>query len=149
LHYGGAQVNKKLLLILICFGMIAGTLYYLWPPLPAVTDIKSIQVTFFLEGKGKDVRFDLPQQYWKSLWNTLLPSRKDWLAANWLIFGDLDIKLKNGDNFRVTLYWPSEGAGAFSAGPTFESRSYYRGGNSEKMIEVINQAYKDTIQTKP
>ncbi|HQR08979.1 MAG TPA: hypothetical protein PLN21_19310 [Gemmatales bacterium] len=141
-------MNKKFLLSVICIGMIASSLNFLmWQPLPAVSDIEGIQANFSKDGKR--VSLGLPSQYWKSLWYTLLPARYDWNPAGWMIFGRLEIKLKDGSAYRVDLYNLGEGAGAFSAGPTFESRSYYRGGNSSKMIEVLSQAYQDTIQTKP
>ncbi len=142
-------MNKKWLLILASIGVIAGLLYFpLWQPLPALADIESIQAKFFLED-GKVVHFDLPSQYWKPLWSTILPARNDWNPSNWLVFGDLEIKLNNGSKYRVDLYQIREGAGGFSAGSTWETRSYYRGGNSEKMIEIIEQAYQDTTQNKP
>jgi hypothetical protein len=72
----------------------------------------------------------------------MLPAKKDNHPMKWMGFGHLDLKLKSRGAFRIDLFSSGEDVGAFSAGPTFESRIYYRGGDSTELEQAIAVALK-------
>ena len=58
----------------------------------------------------------------------LTPSERDSWPCKWMVLADLDLRTKGGQSCYVGLYsLRDEPVGAFSAGPSFEERVYYRG----------------------
>ena len=96
-------------------------------------------------------RFDVSKDYWKEVVNALSPSQYDPRPANWIYAGNLIIEFGQGRECRVELYWVGQHPafpevpriGAFSAGPSFESRKYYRGGNEEELKAALTRAYTE------
>jgi hypothetical protein len=119
---------------------------YQFPPLP---DISRMACTY--EAGVSLARFDVPKDYWKEVVNALSPSQYDPHPAEWIYAGNLIIEFGQGRECRVELYWVGQHPafpevrriGAFSAGPSFESRKYYRGGNEEDLKAVLTRAYTE------
>ena len=115
-------------------------------PLPAIENIRSFSASYFDRASGGFLKFDVPRGHWKPILSALQPARSDPDPAKWLVLGELRITLNDGRPFRVDLYSVSEGDGAFSAGPTFEERTYYRGGKTSKLIGALEAARKDSVR---
>jgi len=110
-------------------------------PLPNIEDIQSIEAVVDDAG-GAKVVFQVPRSHWHPIFSSLLPASRDADPAKWEGLGDLEIKLPGGDSFLVSLYSISDGLGAFSSGPTWEQRVYYRGGSSADLEKALAEAFK-------
>jgi hypothetical protein len=110
-------------------------------PLPNIEDIQSIEAIVDDTG-GARVVFQVPRSHWHPIFSSLLPASRDADPAKWEVLGDLEIKLAGGDSFLVSLYSISDGLGAFSSGPTWEERVYYRGGSSADLEQALAEAFK-------
>jgi hypothetical protein len=110
-------------------------------PLPAVGDVRSVTAHYFdLEAK-QDFRFDVPLDRLPSIYKALQPATFDSRPAKWAVLGELEMTLRNGQPFRVDLYYVwSDKEGAFSAGETFERRTYFRGGSSSQLTDALRSA---------
>lgn len=111
-------------------------------PLPEIKDIQSMEAEFYDTGRDTQVTFQVPAAHWQSIFSSLLPASMDSEPAKWESLGDLQIKLAGGDSFLVSLYSVSDGLGAFSAGPDWEHRVYYRGGSSANLEKALAEAFK-------
>lgn len=109
--------------------------------LPDLADIRSVQATFFDREQLANVTFEVPSEHWDAIFSALVPARRADDAAKWPGFGRLELKLADGGSYLVSLYNPTSETGAFSAGPTFESRVYYRGGNSHDLEQALARAF--------
>ena len=86
--------------------------------------------------------FAVPQDCWADILASLSPSERDRKPCHWMVLGDLQIRTKQGSTIRVDLYsLEDDMTGAFSAGPTFESREYFRGGNTRKLEAALAKAF--------
>ena len=112
------------------------------PPLPDLPDVRNIQASYFDREKETKVTFQAPREHWHAIFSALLPARRDRSPAKWAGLGDLQLTLSNGDSYQVSLYSLGEETGAFSSGPTFERRVYYRGGNSTALEQALAEAYR-------
>ncbi len=110
--------------------------------MPSAADVRSIKASFFNRDTESEVTFQVPAAHWDAIFSALLPARKDNDPAKWVGLGVLEIKLANGDSYHVELYSNDDGPGAFAAGPTFEQRVYYRGGNSSDLEQALVDAFK-------
>jgi hypothetical protein len=121
------------------------------PPLPNQSDVRSIEASFFDRDTESRVTFQVPPAHWDAIFAALLPARKDNDPAKWVGLGELEFKLANGDSYHVELYSISDGPGAFAAGPTFEQRAYYRGGDSSDLEQALGAVFKasDEFSKKP
>ncbi|MBL8822640.1 MAG: hypothetical protein JNJ77_08645 [Planctomycetia bacterium] len=118
----------------VAFAIIVLSFWYLLrSPLPALNDISRIE---YVSSTGKH---EIADKHWPAIWESLLPARRDSSPAKWIVMGDLDITLKNGNSYHISLF-SVEGVGAFAAGTNFESRTYYRGGNSKQLKQSLDQA---------
>jgi hypothetical protein len=127
-------------------GLAAGIAYLLNQPanpLPPLADVERIEAHILDAQSAKAVTFQVPPSHWRAIYSAMLPATKDDHAAKWAGPGHLDLKLKNGKSFYIAIFYVS-GAdqGAFAAGPTFETRIYYRGGNSDELEQAISDALK-------
>ncbi len=121
-----------------------------WPatgyPFPEPSQIASMHVVSWHDpnrasGRGS-WKFDIPEQFWSGVIDGLSPSQRDKHPLKWTLNGEIEVVLKNDDRFVVDVYYlGGRGAGAFSAGPTFKSRVYYRGGKSDRIAQVIREAH--------
>ncbi len=114
------------------------------PRLPDVEDVRSIEASFYDREQRTNVTFQVPREHWNAIFSALLPARRADDAAKWPGLGRLQFKLANGDSYLVSLYNPSSEVGAFSAGPTFERRVYYGGGNSRDLEQALTEAFRAT-----
>ena len=113
------------------------------PLLPDAADIRSLNASFYDREKGATVAFQVPREHWKAIFSALQPAQRDGNPAKWVGLGELEFKLASGDSYLVWLYNLADSEpGAFSAGPTFESRVYYRGGNSSDLERALAEASK-------
>ena len=97
-------------------------------PFPPASDIGKITLRgYFVAPQIKPVSFEVSPDDWDELLDALKPSESDWSPAKCQVLGDLDIQTKSGSQIYVGLYSTSTKLGAFSAGPTFETRKYYPG----------------------
>ena len=115
--------------------------------LPAIDNIQAMSA----ESESEEIpKFEVPAELWPSLLAALSPADVDSDPAKWEVMGELHITETNGSRTLVNLYWgPSQGErGAFSAGPTFEERIYYRGGNSQELVNAIKAAYEKSMSTQ-
>lgn len=111
-------------------------------PLPAVAEARSVTARFFDPDAGRDVQFDVPLDRLSSIYQALLPATVDEQPADWMVLGELEMTLRDGRPFRIDLYHLRPGEeGAFSAGETYERRTYYRGGSSPRLVEALREAH--------
>jgi len=61
----------------------------------------------------------------------------------------LAIQIKENRHCRLDLYnLSSHPIGAFAVGPTFEERTYRRGGNSARMLAILENVYAESTMQK-
>ena len=111
-------------------------------PVPETAEIRSMEATFYDRGRGSKVTFEVPAAHWQSILSSLLPAKEDPDPAKWVGLGELQIKLAGGDSFLISLFSLSENPGAFSSGPTWEQRTYYRGGSTAGLERALAEARK-------
>jgi hypothetical protein len=134
------------LTIVACAVVVVGLDWYLnppEPPLPNLSEIERMQASVS-DGTPRGVVFDIPRSHWQAIYSAMRPAHRDEHPAPWAGPGDLNLKLKGGESFYIGLYDVDAdlGSGAFSAGPTFEKRVYYRGGNSAELEQALSDALK-------
>jgi hypothetical protein len=95
----------------------------------------------FNEIQPGPVSFDVPQEHWEKILTALQPAKFDPSPAKWVGFADIDGKTNDGEPFYIGLFWTPDPPGAFAAGTTFETRYYYRGGDSTKLLQAVKNAY--------
>lgn len=121
-------------------------------PFPVLPDIARMTIENFCHPDGPSLPyFDVPQNCWAEIIDSLSPSQYDARPCTWVIAGSMVIECKQGPNRTIGLYFVGQvptcpdviTIGAFSAGPNFESRKYYRGGNEARLKAAIIQAYAE------
>jgi hypothetical protein len=93
-----------------------------------------------LDPDGKEYEFDVPPEHWPALWAALGSPTRDFFPSKWQGIGELEITTRYGRPYRVDLYSAGK-PGAFSAGPTFEERAYYRGGDTKALKRELQSAF--------
>jgi hypothetical protein len=136
---------------LVAFTIIAVFVVFLrsqksWPVVPDVSEIESMEATFYDAGSGSDVKFSVAAANWQPILSSLLPATRDSDPAKWVSLGELQIKLTGGRAYLISLYSVSDGPGAFSSGPSFEQRTYYRGGSIANVERALTLAFKAAHQ---
>jgi hypothetical protein len=113
------------------------------PPLPNLSEVERMQASIS-DGTARGVVFDVPRSHWQAIYSAMQPAHRDEHPAPWAGPGDLNLTLKGGESWYIGLYYLDAdlGPGALSAGPTFEKRVYYRGGNSSKLEKALADALK-------
>lgn len=120
------------------------------PPLPDLQDIAAIDASSFYDARQRrEVAFVVPPSHFKSVLDALKPFEADSNPANWVVLGSLEITLKNGQPFHVSLYNVHGSPGAFSSGKSFQSRRYYRGGDSIALETAMAAALDATAKMLP
>ncbi|MBX9789186.1 MAG: hypothetical protein K2Y37_09755 [Pirellulales bacterium] len=112
---------------------------------PGATEITSIKGRYLQKRVFAVEDFELPRESWTALLGALGPSQRDYLPSKWQALGELEIQTVDGKTLQINLYDPGEGIGAFSAGPDWDSRRYYRGGDTRLVIEAITKAHARSI----
>lgn len=92
-----------------------------------------------MEFSSTNGKYEVAKEHWPDIWKAMSPASQDWFPSKWVVMGDLNLTLKRGGRYRISLY-SVKGTGAFSAGTTFESRTYYRGGNSDQLKQALERA---------
>jgi hypothetical protein len=113
-------------------------------PLPSLNDISEVTADIYQESP-KNVKFRVPEAHWQSVFDAMRPAQVDSTPASWVWLGELNIVRKEGRPFKVFLFDLSEVLGAFAAGESWETRRYYRGGNSAKLKEALEAAQLSTF----
>jgi hypothetical protein len=117
-------------------------------PLPNIDEIDHVVASVYSTELHHMVDFQVPEEYLPRIWAALQPAKPDPRPAKWIVLGDLAITKKDGAAYYVGLYKLPKSLGAFSAGPTFERRDYYRGGNSKELEKALNEAFEASKQQK-
>ena len=129
--------------ILICGVWLFFRTHGTRPSLPGAADIRSLNASFYDREKDAKVTFQVPREHWNAIFSALQPAQRDHNPAKWVGLGELEFKLVSGGSYLVWMYSLADREpGAFSAGPTFESRVYYRGGNSSDLERALAEASK-------
>jgi hypothetical protein len=136
-----------MLVVLIVGGWLLNGSRDTLSPVPDAADIRSLEASFYDREQQEKVEFQVPRKHWDAILSTLLPARRDDHPAKWVGLGRLQFKLVNGDSYFVSLYSPASEPGAFAAGSTFESRVYYRGGNSSDLEKALSEAHKSAEES--
>jgi hypothetical protein len=114
-------------------------------PFPQLSEIQRIDAQVYDPKSANYVTFEVPRSHWDAIFAAMLPARRDDHPSKWTAPGDLNLKLKNAKSFYIGLYsvnYSPEDQGAFSAGPSFESRVYYRGGKSSALEKAVADAFE-------
>ena len=96
----------------------------------------------------KQVEFTVPREHWNAIVSALTPAQKDSHPAKWVGMGELRFQLANGNPWVVTLYEGDGDRGAFSAGPNWDQRVYYRGGNTAELQNAMAAAFQTAAQNR-
>ena len=111
-------------------------------PLPQTSGIRGIKATYFDPTTKVKREFDVPRSHWATILSAMKPNHPDHQPADWMVLGDLRITRSDGNPFFVGIYSVRSGEGAFSAGPSFDERLYYRGGSTPDLVSALNAAYE-------
>ena len=115
-------------------------------PFPPLADIVSIEVKEDYVDPDTGVHAGtllVPAEHYEDIFDALKPARKDRNPAKWQVLGEMTIRTKGGV-FKVFLFDLPDRIGAFAAGPTWEERMYYRGGNSDQLKDALRNAQTET-----
>ncbi len=117
-------------------------------PWPALETIQSIHASYddYERDSRKQIEFDVPEADWVPLFAAFQPAKYDPAPMKWVSLGELQITLKDGRPFHVSMYSVSSGAGAFAAGPSWEQRTYYRGGSTTRLTKALRMAHDRALQ---
>ncbi|MCA9069605.1 MAG: hypothetical protein KDA84_11810 [Planctomycetaceae bacterium] len=110
-------------------------------PLPSAKEIQAITIEYD-HPKEDAVTFQAKTEDWSAIRATLTPAKRDPNPSKWESLGTVHLTKKDGQKVHVYLYTPSTPPGAFSEAASLKQRLYYRGGNTKKLIKVLDQAYK-------
>jgi hypothetical protein len=118
-------------------------------PVPVPGEIATMQLSEYYVAGEERGPFVIPPEHWKPILDALTPATWDPEPAPWQVLGSLEIKDKKGRSIHVSLYdlFEVSPPGAFSAGPTFEDRVYFRGGDSNRLRKALRAAY-DRIEQR-
>jgi len=127
--------------------------------LPRLSEIKSMKVLQFCDfhqtKPGAEItvevkpEIEVVKEDWKDIYDALSPSDYDPHPATWMGLARIEIQAKNRKRYHLDLYnLLDDPIGAFSIGPTFERRTYRRGGNSAQLIRALEKAYSKTATQK-
>jgi hypothetical protein len=111
-------------------------------PLPALADIESME---FSSDDGRRINFKVPQSNWEAIFKCLTPARRDDSPKKWAALGQLSIVRKSAQPLMVFLFETSDGPGAFAAGETWETRIYFRGGDSQRLRQALDEAHRESV----
>ena len=121
---------------------VAAAFVFPGDPLPAAGAVDRIVASGHFGLNNERVEFDVPLELWPQIRVALQPASRDFHPANWVGTGTLAITTRRGSAVHVSLSETDERPGAFAAGPTFERRVYYRGGDSNELARQMAAAYK-------
>jgi hypothetical protein len=113
------------------------------PPLPALEDIGSIKIKKFYDTtqRKEGDAFEVSEDCWSEILAALSPYEKDQNPLAWKCLADMDISTKKGNVYQLWLFdLGNDPIGAFALVHGTENRTYYRGGNSIQLKEVIKNA---------
>jgi hypothetical protein len=148
-----------LLLLTTAVAVVLGCWQWLRRPtiysLPPLSEIKGMKVLHFCDFHQTKPRVEIAveekpeievaKEDWKDIYDALSPSDYDPHPATWMYLATIEIEAKNRKRYRLDLYnLFDDPIGAFSIGPTFERRTYRRGGNSAQLIRSLEKAYSKT-----
>ena len=123
--------------------------------LPDVNSIQSMTVEYSDPEDESSVQheFAVPQSYWKPILSSLSRARVDSDPSKWMYLAEVHVTQKDGSKPYLAIYWlPHHEEGAFSAGPSHDSRIYYRGGNSREIAKLLRAAHgaaKSSVTSDP
>ena len=138
---------------MVFFIVVFALLRWLFPPddrvrypdsgfqFPPIAEIAGMTLRHVTSRPPGDPDLEVRKELWPRILNALTPSQRDLSPAKWKLLGELEITTQRGDRIQVNLYAPGEGIGAFSAGPDWDSRKYYRGGDTAQLKQVLSDAY--------
>jgi hypothetical protein len=146
-------MNKRLRWALVVIAVAIGGSFLAWfnssgDPLPAPEGVDRLIASGHFGPNREHVKFEIPVEQWPRIRAAMQLPKRDFSPAKWLSIGSLDITTRQGREYHVELYQTQESLGAFSAGPTFERRAYYRGGDSEKLAREMEAAYSIAVQQR-
>ena len=139
--------------VLVFFVVAFALLRWLFPPndhmrypdsgfqFPPIAEIAGMKLRHVPSRPLGDPDLDVRRELWPRILNALTPSQRDHSPAKWKVLGELEITTQRGDRIQVNLYASGERIGAFSAGPDWDSREYYRGGDTAQLTQALADAY--------
>jgi hypothetical protein len=110
--------------------------------LPRPDDVEAMRVRVYgpdLPAAKRDW-CEVSPEHFASILAAMRPCHKDAEPAKWVVFGETEMTLRGGRHYGIWLYLTYSQTGAFSAGPTYEHRIYYRGGTDEGIRAAIREA---------
>jgi len=136
------------ILSILIYAAVAGCPRGAGVPLPDRADISAMAVTQWVRNTRHMPDFDVPEDCWDEILAALSPAEYERFPKKWEILGQLQIETKSGGTWCVGLYRTDDAVGAFSSGPTFEDRRYYRGGNSKRLAQALEKAAAESEKPK-
>lgn len=140
---------RKWLLLVVAIAVVLSLGMWLFSApsytLPLPSDITSMEAR--LTCPDCDQRtFVVPRGRYGQILSALSPATYDRFPAKWQILGDLEIRTNDGKSLSIGLFdVESSSLGAFAAGPDFESRTYYRGGNSQRLKSTLESVLAESV----
>jgi hypothetical protein len=132
------SVFAVLILMAIATGCVANQ------KVPAAADIQKMVVVVRKSNHKDDKRVVVPTSHIPKIWATIQPAEVDKFPLKWKFMGyDLEITTKQGKKLKVWLFFRGNPPGAFAVGPVWKERTYFRGGDSQRLRMAIKAALKD------
>ncbi|MGD0899801.1 MAG: hypothetical protein ABR915_18365 [Thermoguttaceae bacterium] len=95
-------------------------------------------------GRHGHQMFDVPKVFWIEIYSALLPCNDAWQVEKWIVGERLQIEDRSGGICIVDLFaLPDESVGAYSV-TSSEGRFYCRGGNRNRIKDVLAKAYSES-----
>lgn len=139
---------RKWLLLFVTIAVVLSLAVWLFSApgytLPLPSGIASMEARFTCSDCDQRT-FVVPRDLYGEILSALSPASYDRFPAKWQVLGELEIRTYDGKALYVGLFdVESSNLGAFAAGPDFESRTYYRGGNSRHLRIALAKALAES-----
>ncbi len=141
---GRCKAPAIIIAVMLAAAAVGLTCLY-WPTsistLPKFEDVVSIHALFGDLNANRDVsEFELPEKFWRPIFNCLSPAVYDPAPAKWQTLGTFVAHMIDGQTVQIWLYRVTENEIAFSVEPDGERKTYYRGGSLSSLLDALSKA---------
>jgi hypothetical protein len=144
----GASAAGLLVVIVVVWYFAEVLLHAL--KLPSADNVLNMKATLLrdIDNETEFKEFTVPDAHVPKILSALAQAERDSSPAKWVVAGHLDLECKDGNTYRIDLYWSHKPVGAFSVhrrdgprNPGYFVSNYFRGGSDQALREAITAAH--------
>lgn len=114
--------------------------------LPEIGEVTAMRA--FLDEYGSGEYFNVPQKYWQQILDEMRPATVDDRYAKWAVLGSLKIEIQTHKNITLVFFYAPEDVGAYMDVTNDAKTIRYRGGDSERLRQVLKAARAEVVAAK-